>query len=389
MSKNNSIKSISILGSTGSIGTQTLDVIKKKLENYKINWLTTNSNIDLLNEQIKQFSPYGVVIADDKKCTEFKNKTNFSGEILCGKDGLIQASKDDSDLLVSSLVGFAGVRPTLEAIKLGRSVALANKETLVSAGGLITNEAKKSGAEIIAIDSEHNAILQCLVGENSESIEKLILTASGGPFRNTPAHDFKNITPEQALKHPNWEMGSKITIDSASMMNKGLELIEAFWLFGVEVEKLDVVVHPESIIHSMVEFTDGSTKAQMGLPDMRVPISYALSYPRRLSFDFPRMNLVEIGKLTFEAPDYEKFRCLTLAFDVLKNNPDYGVVLNAANEIAVDSFLRKKIRFDQIPDLIEATLNKIEIKKNVIELDEIIELDSRSRTYSQEMIGKL
>jgi 1-deoxy-D-xylulose-5-phosphate reductoisomerase len=388
MIDNNSIKSISILGSTGSIGTQTLDVIKKKPENYKINWLTTNSNIDLLKEQIKQFSPFGVVIANEEKYTEFKNKANFSGEILCGKDGLIQVGKDDSDLLVSSLVGFAGVRPTLEAIKLGRSVALANKETLVSAGGLITSEAKKSGSKIIAIDSEHNAILQCLVGEDFDSIEKLILTASGGPFRNTPTRDFKDITPEKALKHPNWEMGQKITIDSASMMNKGLELIEAFWLFGVDAKKLDVLVHPESIIHSMVEFTDGSTKAQMGLPDMRVPISYALSYPERLSFDFPRMNLAEIGKLTFEEPDYEKFRCLTLAFDVLKNNPDYGVVLNAANEIAVDAFLNKKIRFDQIADLIEMTLGKIEIK-NAIEIDEIIEIDARSRVYSQEMIGKL
>ncbi len=388
MNNTSPIKVISILGSTGSIGRQTLDVIAQKPKNYKINWLTTNSNIDLLESQTKKFLPNGVVIASEKNYKEFKKKTNFSGEILCGKDGLTHLASQNNDLLVSSLVGFAGVEPTLHAIKLGQTVALANKEALVSAGGLITSEAKKSGAKIIAIDSEHNAILQCLLGEDFASVSKLILTASGGPFRNTPISEFRNITKEQALKHPNWEMGSKITIDSATMMNKGLELIEAYWLFGLGANKLDVVVHPESIIHSMVEFCDTSTKAQMGLPDMRVPISYALSYPKRFSFNFPKMDLAKIGKLTFEAPDYEKFKCLNIAFDVLKTNPDYGVVLNAANEIAVESFIKEKIRFDQIPDLIEMALNKIEIK-NLLDIEEIVELDACTRRYSLETANTL
>jgi len=380
-------KKISILGSTGSIGTQTLDILRSKKNQYFVNYLTVNKNIDLLEQQCNEFNPLGVVINNLEAYKNFKANTKFKGEILFGEKELINISKfPENDLLVSSLVGFAGVEPTLAAIESGIDIALANKETLVSAGNLITKKAKDHNVNIIAVDSEHSAILQCLSGEHSNDIEKLILTASGGPFRELPATEFKNISLQDALNHPNWDMGSKITIDSATMMNKGLELIEAYWLFDIAPSQLEVIVHKESIIHSMVQFKDGSIKAQLGLPDMRIPISYALSYPRHYDYNFPRLDLTEIGKLHFEKPDLDKFKCLKLAIDILHSNPGLGVVLNAANEVAVYNFLNKKISFNQIPILIEKALNNFNDCQSE-DLESIIEANKESRIFTKSLIS--
>jgi len=381
------VKKISILGSTGSIGTQTLDVIMQYADLFEVNLLTTNSNIDLLYSQIIEFKPKKALINDESKFKEFQTKYKVDCEVFSGRTDLLDLCKDKAtDLLVSSLVGFSGVEPTLNAIKCGIDVALANKETLVSAGKLITNEAKKHNVKIYAIDSEHNAILQCLVGEENSYIEKLILTASGGPFRELDNSKFKDITIKDALNHPNWSMGSKITIDSASMMNKGLEIIEAFWLFDISPDKIDVLVHKQSIIHSMVQFIDGSVKAQLGLPDMRVPISYALTYPKRFNLAVPRLDLVEIAQLNFEKPDLEKFECLNLAYSVLNEDATKAIILNAANEIAVESFLNEKIKFIDIPLVIKEMLNKIS-SNNLVELEEIIELDRKTREMTYNYIG--
>ena len=380
-------KKVSILGSSGSIGTQALDVISKSNDRFEVQWLTVNRNIELLEKQCSTYSPKGVVIADENSYQEFVGKTSFKGKILKGEESLIDIAADsDNDLVISSLVGFSGVAPTLSALKKGTDVALANKETLVSAGALITKEARENNAKIIAVDSEHNAILQCLVGEESDEIEKIILTASGGPFRETSKEDFSKLTVEQALDHPNWSMGSKITIDSATMMNKGLEVIEAFWLFDVEPENIEVVVHPQSIIHSMVQFIDGSVKAQLGLPDMRVPISYALTYPRRFNFDFPRLDLTKIVNLTFEKPDLDKFKCLDIAFQVIKNQPELAAIMNAANEIAVDAFLSKRISFDQISSVINETLHSVELEGT--DLESITDADLKSRSFAKKLIEK-
>jgi 1-deoxy-D-xylulose-5-phosphate reductoisomerase len=380
-------KNISIFGSTGSIGTQTLDVIEKYPEHYKAEVLTTNSNIELLHEQIKKFNPKIAIICNESAYKRFKKQyDNSKTEVLCGRDSLLDVSKEKSDLMVSALVGFAGVEPTYNSILSGNDIALANKETLVGAGKFITKAAKKSGSKIIAVDSEHSAILQCLVGESYSSIEKLILTASGGPFRETNAEDFEKITIQDALDHPNWSMGSKITIDSATMMNKGLELIEAKWLFEIEPNKLDVIVHNESIIHSMVQFQDRSIKAQLGLPDMRVPISYALSFPERFEFDFPELDLAEFGTLHFEKPDLNKFQCLKIAIDILKNDLDKAVLMNAANEIAVDAFLKGKIKFIEIPKIILTSIEKTEFS-DFTSINDIIELNEESRKITQGLIN--
>lgn len=382
-------KKISIFGSTGSIGKQTLEVIDQFSDKFQIDTLTTNNNIDILFTQIEKFNPNHVIINDENSYYDFKSKYNVNCKVECGRNSLIDYSNStDCDLIVSSLVGFAGVEPTLNVIKKGIDVALANKETLVSAGSLITSEAKKNKSKIYAIDSEHNAILQCLIGEENQYIEKMILTASGGPFRDLEESKFKNITIEDALNHPNWSMGSKITIDSASMMNKGLELIEAFWLFDISPDKLEVLVHKQSIIHSLVQFIDGSIKAQLGLPDMRVPISFALTYPERNYLDVPRLNLSEIARLDFEEPDFNKFKCLKLAFDVLKHKPEKAVILNAANEIAVDSFLNKSISFIQISQVIDKMLETIEIN-NISNLENIIEIDNFTRIESQKFIKQI
>lgn len=379
-------KKITILGSTGSIGVQSLDVIKKT-EGLEVNILTTNTRIDILETQLEVFKPKAVVITDEQSYNNFKQITKFKGNILFGEEGLIESVKDsENDLVISALVGFAGVVPTVEALKSGIDVALANKETLVSAGEYVCKTAKDNDAKLIAIDSEHSAILQCLVGENLDEIEKLILTASGGPFRTWKTEDFSKITLKDALNHPNWSMGSKITIDSATMMNKGLEVIEARWLFDLNIDKIDVLIHPQSIIHSLVQFYDGSVKAQLGLPDMRIPISYALNFPKHQKYDFPRLDLTKIATLTFEAPDYEKFRCLNFAYQSLKKGGVSTTILNAANEVAVKSFLNEQISFNQIADSIDYTLNKLENKFHA-SLKEIIEIDKLARRTTNQFIS--
>ena len=378
---------ISILGSTGSIGIQTLDVIDQYPEQFSIRYLTSNTRTDILAQQIDKYKPYGVVITDENAYNEFKDNTNFGGVILFGTEGLIEATSDTSNaLIISALVGFAGVTPTLNAIQNRIDVALANKETLVSAGSIIMREAEKFGVKIRAIDSEHSAILQCLVGESINEVNKIILTASGGPFRTLPLEDFENITVEQALAHPQWTMGSKITIDSATMMNKGFELIEAYWLFGLDFDKIEIVIHPQSIIHSMVEFVDGSVKAQLGMPDMRIPISYALNLPERKKYNFKRLDFSKTMSLTFEKPDFNRYPCLQLAYDSLEKFGTAPTIVNAANEIAVNSFLNRKIKFNSIATLIEKALSTLKIIENP-NIEEIIETDRETRNFVHSLIN--
>lgn len=376
-------KKITVLGATGSIGKQTLDVLSCLPDMFELNYVTANINISSLEEICFVHNPKGVVIADEDSFHKFKRNTTFKGKILCGSNSVSEVASDaDNDLLLSALVGFSGVIPTLEAIKSGVTIALANKETLVSAGCIIMPEAEKNNVAILAVDSEHSAILQCLIGETQESIEKIILTASGGPFRNTPIQDFDSISIEQALNHPNWSMGSKITIDSATMMNKGFEVIEARWLFDLPKDKIDVVIHPQSIIHSLVQFRDGSVKAQLGLPDMRMPISYALTYPNRLEYDFPRLDLTKIGKFDFYEPDLSRYPCLKLAYTSLDAGGNTPAVLNAANEVCVSAFLNGKIQFTDIAKMIEKTIESINYIENP-SLEDIIssDVEARERTY--------
>lgn len=379
-------RNISILGSTGSIGQQTLDVLSSLNSNFEISFLSANKNFKLLNEQAKKYRPKAVIITNYDAYKEFLKISDFSGDVFFGDDGIAEAiSKYNNDLIVSALVGFSGVTPTLQAIRNGTDVALANKETLVSAGNIITQEAKKHKVNILAVDSEHSAILQCITGEKIEEIEKLMLTASGGPFRNVSINEFNKITVKDALNHPNWNMGNKITIDSATMINKGFEVIEAYWLFDVNINQIEVLVHPQSIVHSLVQFIDGSVKAQLGLPDMRIPISYALNFPRRFEFDFPRMNLAEIGNLTFEEPDYDKFRALKLAFDAIKAGGNSPAVLNAANEVAVKNFLEERINFVQISEVIEKVIDSVDFIKSP-DIDDILFTDDNSRRIAKEVI---
>lgn len=385
----NDIKKISILGSTGSIGVQSLEVIDLLEDKYKINFLTANTRIDLLAKQVEKYHPVGVAISNEDSYWEFKRKYNFDCKILCGEDGVSEAAAySDNDLIIQALVGFSGVRPTLAAISNKIKIALANKETLVSAGKLITEASAKHNVDIIAIDSEHSAILQCLIGEKKEAIKKIVLTASGGPFFRTPVEDFKNLTVEEALNHPNWQMGNKITIDSATLMNKGFEVIEAYWLFGLRADQIEVIIHPQSIVHSFVYFVDSSVKAQLGLPDMKVPISYALSYPKRLIYDFEELDLTKIKTLEFFSPDMDKFRCLKLAYKSLNDGGDAPIVLNAANEIAVKSFLDYQIKFNQIPQIIELALEKREIH-SIDSIDDINFVDYETRIKTKEIINKL
>jgi 1-deoxy-D-xylulose-5-phosphate reductoisomerase len=379
------MKKVLILGSTGSIGINTLNVIRKFPGKFKITALTINKRIDLLEPQIEEFKPELVVIQDKDAAEELKKKLNRKCKILSGKDGLLfAASQLKYDILVGAMVGFAGLAPTIEAVKRGRRVALANKETLVVAGELVTELCKKHNAEIIPVDSEHSAIYQCLVGESENQINKLILTASGGPFLNASKETFCNVTVKEALNHPNWNMGNKITIDSASMMNKGLEVIEAHWLFGISKNKIEVVIHPQSIVHSMVEFIDGSIKAQLGLPDMKLPIQYALSFPERFGNDFPRTYLPKIGSLTFFEPDINKFECLKIAYDVLETGGIAPCILNAANEVAVDKFLNGKIKFSYIPAIINKALDKFENHKQP-DLEMIFEYDHLTREFTKDL----
>ena len=372
-------KKILVLGSTGSIGTNTLDVLKCFPEKFTVTALTAHNNINLLAKQIAEFKPEAVVVGSKAKAEALKSLIDFNGKILIGQYGLTQVTKDfDYDILLSALVGFAGLLPTIEGIKRGKRIALANKETLVVAGEIITNLCKKYSAEIIPVDSEHSAIFQCLVGEQNNEVDKLIITASGGPFLNLTSEELNKVTVEQALNHPNWEMGNKVTIDSATMMNKGLEVMEAYWLFGFDVEKIDVVIQPQSIIHSFVQFVDGSIKAQIGTPDMRLPIQYALSYPERFNNTFAQTDFPKIGQLTFFEPDLKKYKCLQLAFNAINSGGTTPCILNAANEIAVDKFLKKEISFTEIPILIESALSKIE-NHTAPSLETIFECDTLTR----------
>lgn len=375
------MKKILILGSTGSIGVNTLEIARSFQEEFQIVGLTVNNNIGLLRKQIEEFHPQVVVVRDEAKSKELKEQIGNECEILSGERGLLEITKQDNyDILVSALVGFAGLAPTLEAIKLKKRIALANKETLVTAGKIVIDLCKKYGAELIPVDSEHSAIFQCLNGENKAEIKKIILTASGGPFLNKSIQDLENVTIEDALKHPNWKMGSKITIDSATMMNKGLEVIEAYWLFNLPKEKIEVIIHPQSIIHSMVEFNDGSIKAQMSTPDMKLPILYALSFPERYHFSAVQTDFKKINQLTFFEPDFDKFTCLKIAYDVIGKGGTASCILNAANEVAVEKFLSGKIKFTQIADLIIDALNSIGNKENA-DLETIIEFDFKTRDY--------
>src|SRR5574338_915215 len=375
------MKKILILGSSGSIGINTLNVIRNFPDKFSVVGLTVNSRIDVLEQQIKEFRPEFVVVTDESKAKELQSNIDNLCQVFSGYDELLNAARQsDYDILLGSMVGFAGLAPTLEAIKRGKRIALANKETLVVAGELVTKLVLENSAEILPVDSEHSAIYQCLVGENLNEVEKLILTASGGPFLHKDKSFFENATVDEALNHPNWKMGNKITIDSATMMNKGLEVIEAHWLFGLPVEKINVVIHPQSIIHSMVQFVDGSVKAQMGLPDMRLPIQYALSFPERLPNDFPRADLADIQGLTFYRPDTDKFECLKLAYRTLESGGTAACILNAANEVAVDKFLKKEIKFSDISALICNALDHFDNHKHP-DLDTIIAQDEQTREY--------
>lgn len=354
-------KQLAILGSTGSIGTQTLDVVREHADKFEARVLTAGNNVDLLIQQAKEFLPDIVVIANESKYTILRDELeNYDVKVFAGKDAIAQVAElDVIDVVITAMVGYAGLRPTISAIKAGKRIGLANKETLVVAGEMITKMAADHKAEIIPVDSEHSALFQCMVGELDNPVEKVILTASGGPFRHRSYEYLKNVTRKEALKHPNWDMGAKITIDSATLMNKGFEVIEAKWLFGLNPQQIEVVVHPQSIIHSMVQFKDSSIKAQMGLPDMKLPIQYALSFPHRISATFPRLNFMAYPELTFEQPDAEKFRNLELAYQAMYAGGNVACVLNAANEVVVDAFLQDKIGFLQMSDIIEETMDKV------------------------------
>ena len=379
------MKKVLVLGSTGSIGVNTLNVIRQFPERFSVSALTVNTRIDLLEPQIHEFKPQIVVVKDEKLAEELRKRLTVKCEVLSGINGLISvAAKLDYDILLGAMVGFAGLAPTLEAIKRGKRIALANKETLVVGGELVTELCKKHNSEIIPVDSEHSAIYQCLVGENIESVNKIILTASGGPFLHLTKEDLQKVTVKDALNHPTWKMGNKITIDSASMMNKGLEVIEAHWLFGLPKEKIEVVIHPQSIIHSMVEFIDGSIKAQMGLPDMKLPIQYALGYPERLESNFNKTCLPDIKTLTFFSPDLEKYECLKLAYQVMDAGGTAPCVLNAANEIAVDRFLNGEIKFSYIPFLINRALENIDNHKSP-DIETIFECDKLAREVAAQL----
>lgn len=376
------IKKIALLGSTGSIGVNTLNIVREFPERFKITALTANSNVEIIAKQIVEFNPQVAVVGTNEAYIRLKAHNFASTQILCGEEGLLEVAREnDYDIFANALVGFAGLKPTVEAIKRSKRIALANKETLVVAGELINKHLAEYKSELLPIDSEHSAIFQCLVGEERDNVENLILTASGGPFRNFSLDDLQKVTVEQALNHPNWKMGKKITIDSATLMNKGLEVIEARWLFDIPAEKIQVVTHPQSIIHSMVEYCDGSIKAQMCLPDMKLPILYALSYPERLKYNF-KTQFPKLKALTFEEPNLEKFECLKIAYEVLKIGGLSACIMNAANEIAVHRFLKNEIKFLDIPKIIKTCLDKI---KNVLEpkLEDIYACDSETRRFAR------
>ena len=380
-------KGIAILGSTGSIGTQTLEVISEHKNLFSVEVLTANNNCDLLIEQAKKYNPNAVVIVNRDKYDKVNSELSKLGiKVYAGQKSLEQiVESEEINIVLTALVGYSGLIPTINAIKLGKKIALANKETLVVAGDLITKLSKEYNAPIFPVDSEHSAIFQCLVGENNNAIEKIYLTASGGPFRGKKAAELKTITKKQALRHPNWSMGAKITIDSATLMNKGLEVIEAKWLFNLNKEQIDVVVHPQSIIHSAVQFEDGSIKAQLGIPDMKLPSQYALGFPNRLKNNFKRFSFFDYPNLTFEKADEKTFRNLSLAFRAMSKGGNSACILNAANEIAVEAFLNGKIGFLNMSDLIDNCLEKITFVKSP-NIEDYIETDQQTRLLANKLL---
>jgi len=380
-------KKIAILGSTGSIGTQALDIARANPDKIEIEVLTAHSNADLLIAQALEFKPNHVVIADERKYQFVKDSlANEDIKVFAGSKSIEDMMEITSaDMVLTAMVGYSGLKPTIKAIENKKRIALANKETLVVAGELITKLCAENRVDLIPVDSEHSAIFQCLVGEDLNTIDKVILTASGGPFRGKKASDLAEVTKAQALKHPNWSMGAKITIDSASLMNKGLEVIEAKWLFGLDKSQIDVVVHPQSIIHSMVEFNDGSIKAQMGLPDMKLPIHYAFFFPQRMQSDFKRLSFKDYNTLTFEEPDLETFRNLALAYHAMDKGGNLACILNAANELAVDAFLHDKIKFLQIAELNEKCMNQVSFIQNP-SLEDYVNTDSETRRVAAELL---
>jgi len=377
---------LAILGSTGSIGTQTLEVVEEQSELFEIELLTANRNSKLLIEQAKKFKPNAVVIADESQFDLVRDELwPLDIKVYAGSEAIEQAVEmEEIDIVVTAMVGFSGLKPTINAIKHNKHIALANKETLVVAGHLITKLAKENGVNIYPVDSEHSAIFQCLAGEFHNPIEKIYLTASGGPFRGKSADELANVKKEQALKHPNWEMGAKITIDSASLMNKGLEVIEAKWLFNLKPEQIDVIVHPQSIIHSIVQFEDGSMKAQMGLPDMKLPIQYAIAYPERLKSSFPRFNFTDYPSLSFEKPDTDTFKNLGLAFDALNEGGNRACILNAANEMTVELFLQDRISFLDIARINEKVMRTLPYQKDP-DLAALLEFDKEARRMAKDL----
>jgi 1-deoxy-D-xylulose-5-phosphate reductoisomerase len=388
--QSNNIRNIAILGSTGSVGTQTLDVIRDNGQLFSVFMLTANTNAYLLIEQAMAFLPKYAIICDETKYQQVKEGlAHLPIEVLAGHEAIKETvTHPDIDIVLTAMVGFAGLEPTINAIKAGKDIALANKETLVVAGEIITSLAKQHNVKILPVDSEHSAIFQCLAGEQDNKIEKIILTASGGPFRGKSLEYLATVTREHALKHPNWVMGAKITIDSASLMNKGLEVIEAKWLFDLRADQVDVIVHPQSIVHSLVQFEDGSIKAQMGLPDMKLPIQYALTCPKRVKTNFKRFNFMDYPTLSFEKPDMDTFRNLKLAFDALERGGNMPCIINAANEIAVAAFLKNETGFLAMSDIIETCMQQI----NYIQtpsLNDYLNTDKETRIFAQNLIQQM
>jgi len=381
------IKNIAILGSTGSVGTQSLEVIRQNPDRFKAFVLTAQNNAELLIRQALEFKPAFVVIGSREKFVDVQISLNPHGiKVLCGIEDLCEiVTHSDISLVLTAMVGFAGFKPTLAAIKAGKDIALANKETLVVAGELVTSLAEQHKVKILPVDSEHSAIFQCLAGEEGNEIEKIYLTASGGPFRGKNSDFLASITKNEALRHPNWVMGEKITIDSASLMNKGLEVIEAKWLFKLNVSQIDVIVHPQSIVHSIVQFRDSSMKAQMGLPDMKLPIQYAMSYPERLANNFPRFNFMDFPNLSFEKADKKTFRNLALAFDALNTGGNMPCVINAANEVVVAEFLNNRLGFLQMSDVIEKCMSEMAFVGEPT-LEDYVETDRQTRVYAQDLV---
>lgn len=379
-------RKIAILGSTGSIGTQALDVVREHPDQFEIYTLTANNQADLLIKQAREFEPEVVVIANESKYEQVKEAlADLPIKVWAGSEAIAQVVESQPiDMVLTAMVGYSGLKPTIAAIKAGKAIALANKETLVVAGELITSLAMEHRVPILPVDSEHSAIFQCLNGERSP-IEKILLTASGGPFRNHSIDQLKTVTKNEALKHPNWNMGAKVTIDSASLMNKGFEMIEAKWLFDVEPDQVEVVVHPQSIIHSMVQFEDSSVIAQLGVPDMRLPIQYALRYPKRLKSSFERLDIFKIGSMTFEQPDIKRFRNLAYAFEAIRTRGNMPCILNAANEIVVSSFLKDKVGFLEMSDIIEQTMSKTSFIPSP-SYDDYVETDTEARHIAMAMI---